>query len=197
MALEQVYKDQVVDKNLVAQDKLSLSSKEVDAANIDNINEDKSKNVTETQFDTWFQKWLSSLTNWTWFLWFLKRHNKDQYNVFAQVDSNDDNKISVSEYNTSKDLLKDKFEDHVKQEFVKSEQEIVQAELNTIDEDKEIALNKVSDNIHDNEIVPFQKQILDWFSVDIQEKAIQAISDPYAYAIAYQESWNREHWSIS
>ena len=191
-----MYKDQAVDKSLVAQDKLSLSSKEVDAANIDNINEDKSKNVTETQFDTWFQKWLSSLTNWTWFLWFLKRHNKDQYNVFAQVDSNDDNKISVSEYNTGKDLLKDKFEDHVKQEFIKSEQETVQAELNTIDEDKEIALNKVSDVIHDDEIVPFQKQILEWFSVDIQDKANQAISDPYAYAIAYQENWNREHGVI-
>ncbi len=80
--------------------------------------------------------------------------------MFAQVDTNDDNKISVSEYNTSKDLLKDKFEDHVKQEFVKSEQEIVQAELNMIDEDKEITLNKVSDVIHDDEIVPFQTQIL-------------------------------------
>lgn len=56
MALEQVYKDQVVDKNLVVQDKLSPLSKEVDVTNIDNINEDKSKNVTETQFDTWFQK---------------------------------------------------------------------------------------------------------------------------------------------
>lgn len=68
MALEQLYKDQVVDKNLVSQEKLSVSSKEVDVTNLDNINEDKSKNVTEIQFDNWFQKGIKGLTNGPGFL---------------------------------------------------------------------------------------------------------------------------------
>lgn len=57
-------------------------------------------------------------------------------------------------------MLKDKFEDHVKQEFVKSEQETVQAELNQIDEQKYAALDQVAQNISDTEIKPFQTEIL-------------------------------------
>ncbi len=68
--------------------------------------------------------------------------------------------MSVNEYNSAKDLLKDKFEDHVKQEFVKSEQETVQAELNQIDEQKYAALDQVAQKINDAEIKPLQTEIL-------------------------------------
>lgn len=140
---------------------ISANQKEINTDAVDNINEDKSKHVTETQFDNRFKKWLHNLTNGiniatSW----LFKSIREKYDVFAHVDANDDSKITVGEYNAWKQLLQQKFEEDVKKDFVDTEQEEVKAELNAVDEQKYAALDAEANTINTTEIQPLQSDIV-------------------------------------
>ena len=174
----------------------SAEHQEIDVNTIDNINEEQSKNVDEVQFDNWFNKGLKNLTNGPWFFGMFTRYNKQDDNVFAKVDTNDDNKISSQEYNAWIQDLKQWFEQDAKNEFVKNEQDEVKAELNEIDNQKNSALDAMAFQIQQQEIQPYKSSIIEWFVWENKDKALWAITNPQLYALAYQEQRNKEHAEI-
>ena len=169
---------------------LSNAQKQINVNEIKNIDEQKSSDhVTEQKFDHRFNKWLAQLAQTAGKFSSLFKGIREEYNSFAKIDKNDDAAISPSEFNAGKPLITQSFEEDIKKDFVREEQDNVKAELNDIDEQKYIALDQASEIYSSQEILPYQSDLLQELWVDQS-----AVRDPFAYAQQQiADKRNREH----
>lgn len=192
---------------------------EMNVDKVDNVDDEKSKHVTEHHFDNRYKNGIKELTAGPWFFWMWKKVNRERYNVFNHVDKNDDNKISVGEYIQWQHLLKPRVEEHVRENFVKDEQTEVDAILNNIDEEKyrmetaqiessrgeifDHTKNIIASNANNNIIAGnARNEIVAGNAVNVvatngKTPEEYAATDPFAYAQEYIRQQNILRWVLA
>lgn len=82
-------------------------------------------------------------------------------------------------------------------DLAEQEQKQLDAQEQSLNDQRDREQAQLAQEFKDRELRPHQQSIMDQFEWGEREQAQQAVSDPFGYAQAYQQSWNERYGVFS